>query len=113
MERQRARAQEAETALAALAAVRVEALIEAADVAETVAIRLHQESEVTSSNGAYDVMTELRRMATASAPVRECPQCGDSGACNGGPCPLAPAREQGHRSSPSHFLSVCDRWARV
>ncbi|WP_406420014.1 hypothetical protein [Streptomyces sp. NBC_00842] len=30
--------------------------------------------------------TELR---AALAQPQQCPQCGDSGACNGGPCPLA------------------------
>jgi len=35
---------------------------EAADIAEAVAVRLFRDSEVERGNGAYDVMTELRRI---------------------------------------------------
>jgi hypothetical protein len=37
--------------------------------------------------------TQERRMADEAQPGTGCPQCGDSGACNGGPCPLHPAVE--------------------
>lgn len=42
---------------------RAEVLNKAADVAEDVGMRLHAAGEVTQSNGAYAVMSELRRMA--------------------------------------------------
>lgn len=32
-------------------------------------------------------------LAVLPAPAAECRQCGDTGACNGGPCPLTPAAE--------------------
>jgi hypothetical protein len=41
---------------------------------------------------------ELRRMADEAQPD-ECPQCGDIGACNGGPCPLGPVVE----AQPAQF----------
>lgn len=66
--------------------------------------------------GVDDAAAELRRMADeAQQSEGECPQCGDAGACAGGPCPLLPAvgaRQPdtetqdpgacGHRSSDGH-----------
>jgi len=62
--------------------IRAAALREAADRAEIVALRLRLKHDYGAANGAYEVMEDLRRLAA------ECPECGTTGACNGGPCPL-------------------------
>ncbi|WP_267244381.1 hypothetical protein [Streptomyces sp. PR69] len=58
----RRRAEQAEADRAAV-------LREAADVAETVAIRLHAQHDIGGSTGAYEAMTELRRMADETQPA--------------------------------------------
>jgi hypothetical protein len=47
-----------------------------------------------------DRAAELQAAAAPADPASECPQCGDAGACNGGPCPLlAPADRAAVRSA--------------
>lgn len=85
-----------EKALAALAAVLPAptdqtALERAADVAETVAMRLRDEHDIGGATGAYEVMTELRRLAG------EAPQdlCGRAESVDGSEYPPC-ARSAGH-----------------
>jgi hypothetical protein len=55
----------------------------------------------------HQVAAELRRMADEAQPAAGCPQCGDTGACNGGPCPLRPADE----AQPTEALPPSPRCA--
>ncbi|NUR04225.1 MAG: hypothetical protein HOY79_49315, partial [Streptomyces sp.] len=55
---------------------RAAVLREAADIAEEVALKRHQQHEIEREQGALDVMTELHRLAdeTATTPAEHTPQ---------------------------------------
>lgn len=71
---------------------RAAVLRDAIDLAREEAHRLEEEVGIEAARGARCVAYLLRKRLAKEQPLRrladECPQCGTTGACNGGPCPL-------------------------
>jgi hypothetical protein len=71
---------------------RAAVLREAADVAERVAIKRHEQHEVEREQGALDVMTQLRRMADEAQPAPH--SCGNCDGVDPDTCLMNPDRKQ-------------------
>ncbi|OUD03338.1 hypothetical protein [Streptomyces swartbergensis] len=95
----RARADRIDAMVQQLCADRAAVLLEAADCAEIVALRLRMKHDVGAANGAYEVMAELRRMAAEAqtgteAPARDCPAC-EAGIGHSEHCPTPETHKWG------------------
>lgn len=72
---------------------RAAVLLEAANTVDAMNEGCSRAQPCTSCNTREDVADVLRRLAAeahgaGTGQQARCPQCGDAGACNGGPCPL-------------------------